>query len=150
MMQLSRETLSTFLERFKALKADTRPKWGKLTPTGLARHIRYAIEISLGEAVEEDRSTFISRHILSVLFLRVFTRWPGGKIKAPPTWTPEPSDDFRLEMKLMTDALKRFTEAADRDPNRTTVSPFMGPLTLTYWKRVHGVHIAHHFRQFGL
>ena len=150
MTHLSRETLDTVLDRFKALKHDSRPRWGKLSPAALARHIRYAVEISLGEAVEEDRSTFLSRHFLRILFLHIVTRWPGGAIKAPLSWTPEPSDDFRLEMKLMTDALKRFTDAADRDPNRTTVSPLMGPLKLSYWKRVHGVHIAHHFRQFGL
>ena len=150
MTQLNRETLGAFVDRFKALKADTTPKWGKLTPTGLLRHIRFVLEVSLGEVPEVDKSTLFSRYILSTLFFRVFTRWPGGVLKAPPTWTPEPSDDFRLEMKLMTDALKRFADAADRDPKRTTISPLMGPTTLAYWQRVHGVHFAHHFRQFGL
>lgn len=113
-------------------------------------HLRHTFQISLGEIEEADTSNFFMRTVGRILAFHVFTKWPGGRIKAPDSWTPEPTAAFEVERDQALAALDRFVEAATVDPTRRTVSPLLGPITLDYWQHVHGVHLAHHLRQFGV
>ena len=147
---LDRSTVGTYVKRLKALEPDRRPEFGRLTATRMMRHLRHTVEVSLGEVAEEDRSNFFTREVFRLLFFHLVTRWPGGKIKAPDNWTPEPEGDFAFEQKKLIEAMERFADSEKCDPHRKTVSPLLGPITLDYWRNVHGVHFSHHFRQFGL
>jgi hypothetical protein len=113
-------------------------------------HIRHTLQVSLGEIEVQDASNIVMRTVGRILAFHIFTRWPGGKIKAPPEWTPEPAAEFEVERDQALATLDRFVEAATLDPTRRTISPLLGPITLDYWQHVHGVHLAHHFRQFGV
>jgi hypothetical protein len=147
--RLDRANLQAFIGRICAIRTDTRPRWGRLTSAGLMAHLRYSIEVSLGEHDARDESNWFTRTIGRVLFFHWFTRWPGGVLKAKPGWTPFPRDDFDTERNALIDALERFVATAEREPDRVTISPLLGPLPLEYWRHIHGVHIAHHLRQFG-
>lgn len=147
--KLDRANLSGFLERLCAIRADTQPRWGRLTPAALMAHLRYSVEVSLGERDARDESNWFTRTVGRVVFFHWFTRWPRGVLKAKPGWTPLPRDDFETERHALVAAVERFVAAAEREPDRVTISPLLGPLTLAYWRRIHGVHFAHHLRQFG-
>ncbi|MCG3197059.1 MAG: hypothetical protein GHCLOJNM_01542 [bacterium] len=146
---LNRKTQPQFVARISALRADSAPKWGSLSATKLMRHLTRSIEMSLGEVEVEDRSNWFSRHMVKRLVFHWFTRWPKG-LKAPEIFTPEPSESFERERELLLDAIERFLVAAEKEPTRTGISPFLGPQPLEYWRRIHGVHFSHHMRQFGV
>lgn len=148
--RLESGTADWFKQRLMAIQPDARPAWGKLTPAGLMAHLRHTLQVSLGEVEVHDTSNIFMRTIGRILAFHLFTKWPGGKIKAPADWTPEPKAEFEVERDQALAALDRFAEAATLDPTRRTVSPLLGPITLDYWQHVHGVHMAHHFRQFGV
>lgn len=148
--RLERGTFESFKQRLLAIRPDTRPQWGRLTPAGVMAHLRYTLEVSLGEVNARDTSNFLMRTLGRILAFHVFTRWPGGVFKSPPEWTPEPDSDFEAERDKTLAAMERFVNEAGQNPTRKTISPLLGPITLDYWQRVHGIHMAHHFRQFGV
>lgn len=148
--QLDRSTFDEFKRRLEAIPADARPKWGRLTPAGLMAHLDFAVAVSLGEVPVTNTSNVFMRTVGRFLAFHVFTRWPGGTIKAPDEWTPEPTGSLEAERAKALDTLQRFIDAADAEPGRKTISPLLGPLTLQYWRRVHALHLMHHFRQYGV
>lgn len=148
--QLDRAIFDHLKQRLEAISADARPKWGKLTPAGLMAHLDFAIAVSLGEVPVTDTSNLFMRTVGKFLAFHVITHWPGGVLKAPDEWTPEPKETLEAERAKAIGTMKRFIDAADAEPTRKTISPLLGPLTLQYWRRVHALHLIHHFRQFGV
>lgn len=146
---LTRETVPAFKVRIEKIGPDTKPLWGSMDATQLMRHLSRSFEVSLGEVEFKDESTWFSRNVLWYLFFYVFTTWPKG-IKAPAVFTPEPEGDFEQEKKNLLESMERFLTALEREPARKEISPLMGPLTLKDFARIHGVHTAHHLRQFGV
>jgi hypothetical protein len=148
-MFLTRDTRQEFVSRLAAIRADTKPKWGQMDATRLMRHLSRSIEISLNEVEAQDMSNWFTRHIVKYLVFHLFTKWPKG-LKAPEVFTPEPSENFEKERQTALEAIERFLSIADSEPTRMGLSPFLGPQPMTYWRRIHGVHFRHHFRQFGV
>ncbi len=146
---LTHENKDSFINRFNAITLDSAPQWGSLNASGMLRHLRYTIELSLGEVQEKDISNFFSRTIIRILFFHCITTWPKG-IKAPPTFTPDTSESLESEREQLIQALHRFCDTVEREPQRKTLSPLLGMITLRYWSRVHGIHMNHHLRQFGV
>lgn len=146
---LTRDTQPQFASRLTAIKPDTKPRWGQMDATKLMRHLSRSFEISLNEVEAEDQSNWFSRHIVKYLVFHLFTNWPKG-LKAPEVFTPEPTENFEKERQSALDAVERFLSIADKEPDRLGLSPFLGPQPMTYWRRIHGVHLCHHLRQFGV
>jgi hydroxymethylglutaryl-CoA reductase len=149
-MLLNQENLATFERRIEMIAGDARPRWGKLDPARMFRHMRYMLEISLGERQERDMSNIVTRTAVRWLFFHVLTRWPGGLIKAPASYTPTPDGDAEAERALLLEKVRAFTDAAAREPARLAPNPLVGPRSLCYWTRLHGEHLSHHLRQFGV
>lgn len=147
---LNKDTIDLFGDRINKIEADSRRRWGTLSPAGLMRHLTYTFDLSLGKETEKDISNIFTRTVLRYLFFHLFTKWPGGKIKAPDTFTPEPADDFEAERRRAIESMQAFAEALAAEPDRKTLSPLLGPIPLSYWSRVHGLHLNHHFRQFDV
>lgn len=147
---LTAATAGQFKERLRAIPADGQPRFGKLQPPALMRHLRKVLEVSLEEVKEPDISNIMTRSVLRYLFFHVFTNWPKGKIKAPDSFTPEPEGAFEEEREKALAAVDRFVVAQQENPARKTLSPLLGPITLAYWGRVHGIHMEHHFKQYGV
>jgi hypothetical protein len=147
---LSRESLSAFTAPLEKLKADTPRKFGEMDPSRTLRHLRTALELSLGEGDAKDESIPVLRFIIRVVFFQLITRWPGGKFKAPDYWTPPAEHEFDEEKRLLCEALERFVVACEAQPDRKTISPLLGPIRLDFWSHVHAIHSNHHYRQFGL
>jgi oxepin-CoA hydrolase / 3-oxo-5,6-dehydrosuberyl-CoA semialdehyde dehydrogenase len=149
-MVLNRRTLALFTVRINAIRPDAERLWGEMTPARMLAHLTRSIEISLGEYPVKDRSLPLVRSLLRWWVFHPRRDWPEGKIKSPADWTPEPTESFTEERAKLLQAMDRFLAAAAREPGRKTVSPLFGPLTLEYWRLVHGKHIDHHLRQFGV
>lgn len=145
----NRETFPGYWERVASISEDARPRWGRLPPVQLMRHLCFTFELSLGERTEPDISNALTRTLGKWLFFHVFTRWPGGVVKAPASFTPAAEGSFAEERAALEAAMRRFLDALDEDPDRNAPSPLLGPLPLAYWQRIHGIHCSHHLRQYG-
>ena len=150
MPALTPENLSIFLNRIDRLRADSKPRWGRLDAKTMMRHLRRALEISRGEVEITDRSVPGLRWIVRLLFFHVFTTWPPSRARLPEYWFPPTAKPFQVEKDLFLKELGDFIDALEQSPGRRTVHTLLGPLTLRSWSRVHGVHFNHHFRQFRL
>lgn len=146
---LTPATLEIFKRRLTAIESESQRKWGKLTPAGLMRHLRFVVEMSLGEIEVKDGSNFLNRNVLLPVFFKLPIPWPRG-IKAPPTLTPRPEADLAEERAKLLAGLDRFTAALAADPNRVGTHMLFGPQPFSMWSRMHGRHYEHHFIQFGV
>jgi hypothetical protein len=140
---------ASFIARINAVKADSSRQFGSLDATAMLCHLRRGVEISLGEVHLPDTGNFFTRTIGRFLVFYVVP-WPKGKIKAPPAFTPVPENNFEAERELLRQAIDRFIKVAEREPEKVVSHPVFGPMTMTYWCRVHGKHFDHHLKQFGV
>lgn len=147
---LTANNIEAYVETIEKLAPDARPIFGVLDARGMLRHLRSSFESSVGEPEAEDSSKPVVRAIVWVLFFNLFTNWPGGKIKAPPAATPPAEHEFEEERRLLIKVMRRFAGKLELDPNEKHVNPRLGPLRLAQWSKLHGIHCAHHFRQFEL
>jgi hypothetical protein len=145
-----RTTLSFFHERVSRLTATTPRRWGTMDVCRALRHLTFIFEMSLGEQVVPDKTVPVLRDVLYVVFFRWFTNWPKGKLKGPAYTCPPPQGGFDVERAAVVDRMWRFVDLLEREPDRTALNPGLGPIPLTKWSRVHGVHLDHHLRQFGV
>jgi hypothetical protein len=147
---LDRSTLSFFHGRISRLTPASRRLWGEMDLPRALRHLTYAIEMSLGEQDVKDSSVPVVRDLLFAFAFRWFTNWPKGRLKAPAHTLPPAQGDVEAERAALVDRLWRFVDLLEREPDRRAVSPGLGSIPLTKWSRVHGVHLDHHLRQFGV
>lgn len=146
---LERATLAHYEARLDALRPDSARRWGSLTPIGLLAHLTRTFELTLEELPCKDESIPVLRVLFRFLAYHVLP-WPKGKIKVPDYFMGDAAGDFEAERTKVKAALERFCVALEQNPSRKTLHPMFGKLTLRYWRRVHGMHLDHHFNQFGV
>lgn len=148
--KLDRAHLAAFEARLQRLTPERTQHWGSLTPHALLAHLRFTFDLSLGIEEKPDKSIPLVRTLAYYAFFRLFTRWPGGKIKAPAYFTPVPARPFDEEKAAVIEKMRQFVEAAEVNPHARFVTPYLGAVPLHRWQYIHGAHTAHHLRQFGL
>lgn len=146
---LDRRHSQNFKDRLRSIPPDRRPLWGTMESSSMVRHLRFITEASLGEIETEDKSNFLSRNVIRFLFFYIITNWPKAKLNVPARYAPAPDGSYEEELAWLFQAIDRFVETAEREPDRIVVHELFGPVTLKFWRRIHGVHFAHHLRQFG-
>ena len=146
---LTDDTKAQFIERIGKIAADTPRQWGTMQPIEMVAHLRRGFEISLGEVAVKDESNFFLRYIIGPIAFSGWLPWPKGKLKTLPIFLAKPVGDIDQEKENLLAALDRFLAAAEKEPEKKALSPAFGPLTLEYWRQVHGIHADHHLRQFG-
>jgi hypothetical protein len=147
---LTAETSARFRERLGGIDSDTPRQWGSLSPAGLMAHLTVIFEFSLGESEGQDIGNALTRMRLMRWFIIHAMPWPRAKIKAPPAFTPEPEGTFEQERDRCLAALDRFVKARGENPDRIERSPLLGDMPLRHWSALHGRHLDHHMRQFGV
>jgi hypothetical protein len=147
---LDRTTLAFFHERLSRLTAATPRQWGAMEIERMLRHLTFSFEMSLGEQTVSDRAVPVVRDLLFVVFFHWFTTWPKGRFRGPAYTCPPPQGDFDVERAAVVDRMWRFVDSLEREPDKNATNPGLGAIPLTKWSRVHGVHMDHHLRQFGV
>lgn len=148
--RLTAANKDAWIDRIRRIQPGAKPRFGSMTPEALFAHLTRTLEISLGEAVLPDMSTPVTRTILKWMFFDLPIPWPKGKIKAPEEFTPRPAGNFEDERRRLFDSIQRFAAAQSAAPRRKVLSPLLGMQTLIFWGRIHGRHMEHHMRQFGV
>ena len=147
---LDRTTLAFFHERLSRLTAATPRQWGTMDLPRTLRHLTFTFEMSLGEQVVPDKTIPVVRDLVYLVFFRCFTNWPKGRLKGPAYTCPPAQGGFDAERAAVSDRMWRFVDSLEREPDREALNPGLGHIPLTTWSRVHGVHLDHHLRQFGV
>jgi oxepin-CoA hydrolase/3-oxo-5,6-dehydrosuberyl-CoA semialdehyde dehydrogenase len=147
---LNREMLPWFIERVAKLRADTPRQWGTMDAARMVQHLIFMTETSLGMHEVPDRSTPIVRKMGWWLVFCLFTTWPKGRYKSFDFQMPAPAGEFPVQQAALIRLMECFVAELEATPERKTLSPLLGMITLKQWSRVHGVHNAHHLRQFGV
>ena len=148
--ELNSGTLGQYRTRAEALTKDTPRRFGTMDVTKMMRHMRNAFETALGETNLPDESVPFLRRVLYFGICHVITTWPGGVLKAPDYWSPPPDHEYDDERRLFFDAMGRFVEGAEREPEKVSAHPILGPMSMRRWQRLNGLHLHHHLRQFGV
>ncbi len=141
--------LDAWRARVDGLGADAQRSWGKMQPIEVLAHLRAAVRLSLGQIELPDESTALYRNALVQWFILGPMPWPKGKIQAPGDFQPTPGESFESEQAKLKKAMGRFVDTLGSDPDRATVHPAFGSLTLRKWAKLHGKHFDHHLKQFG-
>ncbi len=151
-LDLNEKNLAYHSDRMRTLGPDQARLRGKMTPSLMLYHLRRTIDISLGKipGVGKPVVPLGLRWLFRLVFFEWFTTWPMGKIKAPDIVVPTTAGEFEEEKRLLLAAMEEFVREAAANPARMTVNTGLGPLSLAYWRHAHGVHMNHHYRQFGL
>ena len=145
-IDLTPETHAAFVDRIGKLQPDTPRQWGAMTPNETIAHLDRSIAISLGEIEVKDESNFFLRSIIRPIFFSGLFEWPKGKLKVMPIFMGAPETG---KEKLIA-SIERFIEKADAEPNRKALHPAFGVQPISFFRRMHGLHMDHHLRQFGL
>lgn len=149
-LDLNESTAATFEERIGKIVDESQRQWGVMSPDKVLRHLTFMFELSLGEREAEKLFMPMPKAAMWYLFFEWFTNWPKGKFKAPATFFPEPGGDLEAERAACLAGLRRFVERLKSHPEQTGFSPLLGHIPLRKWARVHGVHMDHHLRQYGV
>jgi hypothetical protein len=147
---LNPENASYHKECISKLTPDTERTFGTLTAHGLLTHLIFAIQMSMGEVDVPDQSKPFVRFFMRKFAFEWVTTWPGGKIKGPTELTPTPEKTFDADKQRLLDYIDTFLAALEQRPDDRTIHPMLGSTTIRYWSRIHGLHMNHHFRQFGI
>ena len=149
-LKLNEENVAVYRRRLEKLTAESKPQWGTLDATALMAHLTRSFEISLGQHPVKDASNMLTRSWIFHKVMIEWLPWPKGQIKSPDYFTPAPKEDFETERARLFAKMEEFVTYAQKRPMRVGVSPIFGPMPLKYWRKLHGIHMEHHCRQFGI
>jgi hypothetical protein len=146
---LDREHLVYHQAKVNALTPESKGLWGRMDVVRMLAHLRASVASSVDDRAVVDRSIPVVRTVGRWLVFDTFTKWPKGRYPSAPEMLPDPGT-LEEERRGLLQAFDRFVTEAAQHPERTTKSPILGPTTMRYWTHAHGVHLNHHYRQFGL
>lgn len=149
-IDLTPETQAEFTDRIGKLQADTPRQWGAMTPIEMIAHLDRSMVISLGEIEVKDESNFFLRSIIRPIFFSGLFEWPKGKLKVMPIFMGSPEGNIETGKEKLIASITRFIEKADAEPNRRALHPAFGVQPTSFFRRMHGLHMDHHLRQFGV
>ena len=143
-------TLPDFERRINALLSTGQRQWGTMSLAQMLSHLRITVEVSLEERETHNESRAWLTSIVYLLMFCIFTKWPKGKVPTSKQFLDDSAEDIETERTLLLESAQRFVEEAEKNSTRITLEPMLGHISLQKWKRVHGIHIDHHLRQFGV
>ncbi len=148
-IDLDTATLPEFERRVGAIAPGAARLWGTMSVAQMLAHLRITFEISLEERAVKDESRAWLMPILWVLLFEVWANWPKGRIKASAQFLDDDAADVARERALLLESMGRFVERAEAEPGRVVLEPMLGQVSLKKWRRIHGIHVDYHLRQFG-
>lgn len=148
-IDLDASTLPDFERRVAELDADAPRQWGTMSVARMFAHLSITFEISLEERPSKDESRPWLLPVLWWLLFEFWTDWPKGAIKASTQFLDDAAEDAEGERARLLALMRRFVQRAESDPDRLVLEPMLGRVSLVKWRRIHGVHVDYHLRQFG-
>lgn len=145
---LDDETRDELLERLGKLTPDTRPAWGKMTPSQMMEHTARIFDMATGR--KPTKQVFIGKAI-SWIFKKQFLSEKPFKPNGPtgPDFKVKDQPEFESTRARLIELINEFHDIGESGLDGR-VHAFFGPLTAKEWGESQYKHLDHHFRQFGV
>jgi oxepin-CoA hydrolase/3-oxo-5,6-dehydrosuberyl-CoA semialdehyde dehydrogenase len=142
--------LEAMLAQLSALKPNTTPTWGQMSPQRMVEHLADALYMSIGQGeykleVPEERIERMQAWLESDKPMA-----KDVQVSFATPQTPLRNDELETAVDEFTDAFLSFLEHYEENESDMALHPFYGQLNYVQWQRLHTKHFAHHFEQFGL
>ncbi|WP_397361950.1 phenylacetic acid degradation bifunctional protein PaaZ [Olleya sp. R77988] len=140
-------------ECLSALKEDTKPEWGIMTPQHMVEHLEYTYKIASGEIQDFEIAT--PEKILEKVKNSLWNYDKFPKNSKFPSLEKDTLDELK-HADLVT-AISKFKEQREtyleyfkENPKATLSNMVFGELNKYEWYLLERKHLNHHFEQFGL
>ena len=136
------------LERLKAVRPDSRRRWGSMSAHQMVCHLGDSFRAALGEKQLSPASTLLKRTLFKWIVLWGPFQWPHG-VRTRPEMDQQqggtPPQEFASDLEKLRALFERFCSwQGEFAPH-----PTFGPLSRTERMRHAYLHTDHHLRQFG-
>ena len=143
--------LQSLVRRLRAIRPDSRRRWGTLTPHEMLCHLGDAEDMVLGTRPRKEPVRLRRRTLVKLLWLWSPIPWPHGVATNPlhnPRLKGTRPSDFGKDLARAIDGLQHI--AAAPGDRLESAHGFFGTMTLRHWQRWAYRHTDHHLRQFGV
>lgn len=134
------------------LDSTTQPLFGKMSPQHVVEHLAVSVSISNGKGPQKQFTEPDEGNAIKEKLIYTDMELPNG-VKTPILGDEPPAlkcVDMNEAISQLKSELESFDSYFKENPNGKTIHPRMGPLSQQEWTILHGKHIAHHLKQFGL
>ena len=138
-------TLAALKHRISTLRADARPRWGRMSVDQMLRHVNEAMRMATGELPTARKKFPIPTAVVRLVMLNL--PFPRGAATAPELVARE-RYDFEVERARCLSLLDAVTARPLGGP--WPVHPLGGQMNGKQWSRLGVKHLDHHLRQFGV
>jgi len=149
-VEMTNETIEECLGK---LKADSKPKWGIMTPQHMIEHLEYTYKIASGEIQDFEVAT--PEKILEKVHNSLYNYQPFPKGSDFPMLPKNKLAD--LEHDSLETAIEKFKaqrenyiQFFEENPDAKLSNMVFGELNRYEWYLLERKHLNHHFNQFGL
>lgn len=133
------------LSRLSSFQADSKPKWGRMTPAQTLMHLDKAIGCGVGQYQFSNISNVFTRTIVKWLVIDILPRFPHNARTGSMLKVQDEPDFIKAKQKLL-----QTLELAYHSTQNEYPHPLFGNLTKSEWGVLVFKHLDHHLRQFGL
>ncbi len=137
------------IERLGRIPRDATPAWGSLRYDTLIEHFIWTLRHVLGRSTRvPDCSSWLLRRIIKPLVLHGYFTIP--KNVCLPLQLTRHGITMREagDIETLAALLEEYLNLVQADDLAPTPHPFLGPLSIDEWDRIHVLHFEHHLRQF--
>jgi hypothetical protein len=137
------------LARLKAVREDSRRRWGVMTAHQMVCHLGDAFLMMIGERRASDATGLLQRTVIKWIALYAPVPWPAGILTLPEldqTIGGTNPKEFSADVARVEVLIQR---AASVTGCRTRRHPIFGRMSEADWMRWAYLHMDHHLRQFG-
>jgi len=136
------------INRLAALRADSIPHWGRMTPLGMVEHLSNSLEIALGL---RTAAMLVPSWLAPVLRTVGMLPLPTPRrMPSTPEFLAPRGENFEAARQSLILLLRRFHRDVLTDPTATHDHPVFGAMNRLQWADLQDRHIRHHLGQFGL
>ena len=138
---------STFVNRVEALKADTKPQWGRFSASAMLAHLNDSYRMAMGELKVKPRRGPLKYTPIKQLIIYVLP-FPKGAPTAPELLARGDSAQLEDERRAFA---RLFEQLGSLEPGSSLhPHPAFGALSRDQYGALMAKHTQHHFRQFGI
>lgn len=151
MPKLDRAFAKELVERFGKIPPDAKPKWGKMAPDELVRHLVGTMNYSMGKQEEQHfNGNWFFVNVVGPLAVNGVLPLPKNVVfkKASGEAAPALTDEGDLE--TLAEAIEEFISQEESGELKTPRHAFFGDIGPEGWSKLHVVHFKHHLKQFGV
>ena len=145
----TKEVSTDIIERIGHLKADSQPKWGKMSVAQMLAHCNVTYEMTYEDI--HPKSNFLMKFILKTFVKKVVTNEVPYKQNSStaPQFIIKETKNFEVEKKRLADYITKTQQLGESHFDGKESHSF-GALNKTEWNNMFYKHLNHHLTQFGV